>query len=81
MYLALYIIVNINYHSNLFNYFIILCRVCFAHVYILCTMYMQYPQRPEESIRSPKPGITDCFELTIWVLVIKLVSFGRALNY
>jgi hypothetical protein len=32
----------------------------------MCTMLMQYPQRPAESMGSPGTGITDGYELSYW---------------
>lgn len=62
MYLVLYIVI-INYSNIYINYFIILCKECFAHVFICAPCKCNTPWRPEEGIRSPKPGMTDCFEL------------------
>lgn len=40
----------------------------------LCTMYIQFPLRPEGGIRSPKPGFADGCEL----LGIEPRSSGKA---
>lgn len=45
-----------------------LCVLVFMHVHCVC---VQYTQRTEEGVRAPGAGVTDGFELVLWVQVTK----------
>lgn len=51
--------------------------------YFACTYMLSAPcvERPQKrGIRFPRPGVTDDYELAMWVLVTKLWSSARAIS-